>query len=92
MDVILFGPPGAGKGTHAGTISELLKIPHISTGNIFRWHIKNNTDLGKTVVGYTSNGQLVPDEIVFKVVASRLNESDTRGGVLFDGFPMLVLR
>jgi adenylate kinase len=90
MDIILFGPPGAGKGTQAGLISKILDIPHLSTGNIFRLHIKNDTGLGKKVRSYTDDGQLVPDDIVLEVVASRLNDDDTRGVVLFDGFPRTI--
>ena len=90
MDIILFGPPGAGKGTHASKICEALNIPHLSTGDIFRAHIKGNTDLGQTVKSYTAKGNLVPDEIVFQVVASRLNDEDTKSGVLYDGYPRTI--
>ena len=90
MDIILFGPPGAGKGTQAKKICDTLNIPHLSTGDIFRTHIKGNTELGQTVKSYTSKGNLVPDEIVFQVVASRLNDEDTKGGVLYDGYPRTI--
>ncbi len=90
MDIILFGPPGAGKGTQAKKICDTLDIPHLSTGDIFRAHIKGNTELGQTVKSYTLEGNLVPDEIVFKVVASRLNDDDTKGGVLYDGYPRTI--
>ena len=90
MDVILFGPPGAGKGTQAGRISEALSIPHVSTGDIFRHHLKNGTELGNLVRGIMDRGDLVPDEVVFKLVSDRLPQPDAAGGLLFDGFPRTV--
>lgn len=90
MDVILFGPPGAGKGTQAGRISTALSIPHVSTGDIFRHHLKNGTELGSLARGYMDRGELVPDEVVFKLVADRLTQDDAQGGILFDGFPRTV--
>ncbi len=90
MDVILFGPPGAGKGTQATAISEALSIPHISTGDIFRKHLKEGTELGQLARSYMDKGQLVPDKVVCDIVASRLIESDCVGGALLDGFPRTV--
>jgi adenylate kinase len=90
MDVILFGPPGAGKGTQASAISSLLGIPHISTGDIFRRHLKEGTELGQLARTYMDKGQLVPDQVVCDIVASRLIEDDARGGALLDGFPRTV--
>jgi adenylate kinase len=90
MDIVLFGPPGAGKGTHAEMISKALSIPHISTGDIFRAHIKGNTELGQKVKSYTVKGNLVPDETVFEVVASRLTDADATSGVLYDGYPRTI--
>jgi adenylate kinase len=90
MDVILFGPPGAGKGTQAAAISKLLSIPHISTGDIFRRHLKEGTELGTLARSYMNKGQLVPDQVVCDIVASRLVEQDARGGALLDGFPRTV--
>ena len=90
MDVILFGPPGAGKGTQATAIATRLGIPHISTGDIFRRHLKEGTELGQLARSFIDQGQLVPDEVVFKIVASRLESDDAEGGALFDGFPRTV--
>ena len=90
MFVVLFGPPGAGKGTQASMISKTLDIPHISTGDIFRYHIKNNTELGQKVKGIMAAGEVVSDEVVFEVLASRLVEQDAQNGVLFDGYPRTV--
>lgn len=90
MDVILFGPPGAGKGTQAGRISSALAIPHVSTGDIFRHHLKNGTELGQLAKGFMDRGELVPDEVVFKLVADRLLQPDAVDGILFDGFPRTV--
>lgn len=90
MDVILFGPPGAGKGTQAAAVSSAAGVPHVSTGDIFRHHLKNGTELGQKVRGFLTAGKLVPDEVVFEVVASRLEQADAAGGVLYDGFPRTV--
>ena len=72
MDVILFGPPGAGKGTQAAAIIDHLKIPQVATGDIFRRHLKEGTPLGKLAKSYMESGALVPDEVVCDIVASRL--------------------
>ena len=90
MDVILFGPPGAGKGTQASGVSEALGIPHVATGDIFRRHLRDGTELGNLARRLCSAGQLVPDDVVVRIVATRLEEDDARGGVLFDGFPRTV--
>ena len=90
MDVILFGPPGAGKGTQATAICNALSIPHVSTGDIFRKHLKEGTDLGELAKSYMNKGQLVPDSVVCDIVASRLIEEDCAGGALLDGFPRTV--
>jgi len=90
MDVILFGPPGAGKGTQADEISQRLGTPHMSTGDLFRYHIKNETALGLRVKGILASGQLVGDDVVFDLVKARLGEDDAQGGILFDGFPRTV--
>jgi adenylate kinase len=90
MDVILFGPPGAGKGTQASAVCNTLNIPHVSTGDIFRRHLREGTELGLLAKSYMSRGELVPDETVVDIVASRLAEDDAMAGVLFDGFPRTV--
>jgi adenylate kinase len=89
-NVGLFGPPGAGKGTQAAKLRELLNVPHISTGDMFRYHIKNNTDLGKTAKSYTDKGRLVPDDVTIAMVKERLSRDDVKGGYLLDGFPRSV--
>ncbi|GAA3019047.1 adenylate kinase [Actinokineospora globicatena] len=88
--VVLVGPPGAGKGTQATALSEQLGVPHISTGDLFRAHIANNTELGQDVRRYLDSGQLVPDEVTNEMVRERLDEPDARAGFLLDGFPRNV--
>ncbi len=88
--IILFGPPGAGKGTQAVKLVDLLQVPHISTGDMFRENIKNQTDLGKLAQSYTSNGKLVPDEVTIAMVRDRLSRDDVKKGFLLDGFPRSV--
>lgn len=90
MRLILLGPPGAGKGTQAIRISDEYNIPHISTGDIFRENIKNNTELGKKAKAYMDKGQLVPDELVVEIVKDRLSKEDCKAGFLLDGFPRTV--
>jgi adenylate kinase len=89
-NVVLFGPPGAGKGTQAAKLTELLQVPHISTGDMFRYHIKNDTELGKTAKSYTNQGKLVPDEVTIAMVKDRLSQQDVKAGFLLDGFPRSV--
>ncbi|OHW62441.1 adenylate kinase [Andreesenia angusta] len=90
MRLVLLGPPGAGKGTQAAGIVEKYKIPHISTGDIFRKNIKEGTELGKKAKDYMDKGLLVPDELVVEIVKDRLTESDCSEGFLLDGFPRTV--
>lgn len=87
MRVVLLGPPGAGKGTHAGVVTETCKIPHISTGDMFRAAIKNGTPVGLEAKSYMDKGELVPDSVVCKMVEERISESDCVNGFLLDGFP-----
>jgi len=92
MRLILLGPPGAGKGTQASAIVEKYKIPHISTGDIFRYNIKKGTELGKKAKSYMDQGLLVPDEVVVEIVEDRLKQDDCTGGFLLDGFPRTVVQ
>ena len=90
MKIILLGPPGAGKGPQAKSISNRYSIPHISTGDIFRKNISENTPLGVEAKRYMDNGQLVPDEVTINMVKDRLQEEDCKNGYLLDGFPRTV--
>lgn len=90
MRIIIFGPPGAGKGTQANLISEKYNIPHLSTGEIFRSAIKNETPLGKEVKSILDSGDLVPDEKVVALVNEELKDSKYDGGYILDGFPRTV--
>jgi adenylate kinase len=90
MNLILFGPPGAGKGTQAEKLASHFNIPHLSTGSIFRENIKNETPLGKKVKSILDSGKLVPDETVVDLVADELNKKDYNNGVILDGFPRTV--
>ena len=90
MKLILLGPPGAGKGTQAESIKEAYNLIHISTGDIFRKNMKENTPLGAKAKEYVDKGQLVPDEITIAMVEDRLSQEDVREGFLLDGFPRSV--
>lgn len=90
MRLILLGPPGAGKGSQAALLSQALKVPHISTGDIFRANIKNRTELGKKVKGYLDSGRLVPDNVTIEIVEDRLNKDDCLNGFILDGFPRTI--
>jgi adenylate kinase len=90
MKILIMGPQASGKGTQAKLICEKYKISHISTGDIFRENIKNNTELGKKVVGYTNNGKLVPDSLVIEIINDRLLKSDCKNGFILDGFPRTI--
>ncbi|HEX7302533.1 adenylate kinase [Lentzea sp.] len=90
MRLVLVGPPGAGKGTQAEVLSRKLGVPHISTGDLFRSHISNQTELGLEVQSILDEGALVPDSITNEMVRKRLAESDATDGFLLDGFPRNV--
>lgn len=90
MNIILMGPPGAGKGTQSEKILSYLDIPHISTGDMFREAIKNQTDLGKLAQSYINGGNLVPDEVTIALVKERLSRDDCKNGYLLDGFPRTI--
>lgn len=90
MVIIMLGAPGTGKGTIAKILSENLNIPQVSTGDIFRKHIKEGTELGKIAESYISKGQLVADDVTIGLVNSRLDEKDVQEGIILDGFPRTV--
>ena len=82
MNIALFGPPGAGKGTQAKELSKYYAIPHISTGDILRANVRDGTELGMEAKGYMDKGELVPDEVLIGLIKNRLNESDCEAGYL----------
>jgi adenylate kinase len=90
VKIVLLGPPGAGKGTQAKSISNRYSIPHISTGDIFRKNISENTPLGVEAKKYIDDGQLVPDDVTINMVKDRLQQEDCKNGYLLDGFPRTV--
>lgn len=90
MNIILMGLPGAGKGTQASEIIKKYPIPHISTGNMFRKAIKDETELGKEAKSYMDRGELVPDEVTVGIVKERISEDDAKKGFLLDGFPRTI--
>ncbi|HBT49799.1 MAG: Adenylate kinase [Caldanaerobacter subterraneus] len=87
MRAVLLGPPGAGKGTQALKIAKEFDIPHISTGDIFRQNLRDNTELGKLAKEYMDKGLLVPDEVTNRIVEDRLEKEDCKKGFLLDGYP-----
>ncbi|EMW2214853.1 adenylate kinase [Staphylococcus pseudintermedius] len=90
MNIILMGLPGAGKGTQASEIIKKYPIPHISTGDMFRKAIKDETELGKEAKSYMDRGELVPDEVTVGIVKERISEDDAKKGFLLDGFPRTI--
>jgi adenylate kinase len=90
LNLILFGPPGAGKGTQADRLQGDFQLPYIATGNMLRENVEEGTDLGKEAKRYMDNGDLVPDEVIVKMVAERLQEADAQDGFILDGFPRTV--
>ena len=90
MNIIIMGLPGAGKGTQASEIVKKFPIPHISTGDMFRKAIKDETDLGKEAKSYMDRGELVPDEVTVGIVKERISEDDAKKGFLLDGFPRTI--
>lgn len=90
MNIIIMGLPGAGKGTQAAKIIQEFQIPHISTGDMFRLAIKQETELGLQAKAFMDNGELVPDEVTIGIVRERLSQSDAKEGFLLDGFPRTI--
>jgi adenylate kinase len=87
INIVLFGKPGAGKGTQAEFLKTKYQLTHLSTGHIFRFNIKNDTDLGKLAKSYMDKGDLVPDEVTIKMLESEVENNKETKGFLFDGFP-----
>ena len=92
MNIVLFGPPGAGKGTQAKKLAGHYKIPHISTGDILRANLREGTELGLAAKEYMDKGELVPDEVLIGIVKNRLVEPDCQVGFLLDGYPRTILQ
>lgn len=90
MRIVLLGPPGSGKGTQAAVLADELGVPAVSTGDLFRAHVGEGTELGRTAAAYTSAGDLVPDDVTRAMVAERLARQDCRGGYVLDGFPRTI--
>ncbi|MCD6477371.1 MAG: adenylate kinase [Candidatus Aenigmarchaeota archaeon] len=90
MNIIFLGPPGSGKGTYSSRIKDILHIPHISTGDILRNEIKNNTEIGKKAKEYCDKGELVPDDIILEILKKRLSQEDAKNGFILDGFPRTI--
>ena len=90
MRKIFLGPPGCGKGTYSKRLSPKLGIPHISTGDLFREHLKNETEIGKQVKDIVAQGKLVPDNITVQLVKERLTQKDCKKGFILDGFPRTI--
>ncbi len=87
MYIVMLGPPGAGKGTQAKRLAKELGLVHVSTGDLFRENLKNETELGKLAQHYMDQGELVPDDVTIRMVEERLSRSDCKAGALLDGFP-----
>ena len=85
--IVLLGPPGVGKGTQARILSETKKLAHISSGDLFRENLKNQTDLGKLAKSFMDKGELVPDDVTIAMIKDRLSRPDCEGGAILDGFP-----
>jgi adenylate kinase len=87
MRLVMFGPPGAGKGTIAGNLAQRWQVPHIATGDMLRAHVREGTDLGRRAREYMEAGELVPDDLILEMVRRRLQQPDARDGFILDGFP-----
>ena len=89
-NLLLFGPPGVGKGTQAQRLSNVFQIPHVATGDMLRAAIQSYTPLGQRAKEFIDKGQLVPDELVLELLGERLQQADTKRGFLLDGFPRTI--
>lgn len=87
LNIVLFGPPGAGKGTQSAKLVEKYKLIHLSTGDFFRFNMKNNTELGKLAKSYIDKGELVPDEVTINMLQTEVEKYPEAAGFIFDGFP-----
>jgi len=87
VNVIFLGPPGSGKGTQASILAQELKIPTISTGEVLRKEVENQSEIGKLAKSYMNSGELVPDEVVVNIIKNRITDSDCQNGFIVDGFP-----
>lgn len=90
LNIVIFGPPGSGKGTQSENIIKTFNLKHISTGDLFRWHTKNDTELGLRVKEIMDSGELVPDEITIAMLREEVEKNPNVNGFLFDGFPRTV--
>ena len=90
--IVLLGPPGVGKGTQADLIAESTGLPHISSGDLFRENIKNDSELGKLAQSFINKGELVPDDVTINMIRARLSRPDCKGGALLDGFPRTTVQ
>lgn len=90
--IVLLGPPGVGKGTQAKILAEMAGLPHVSSGDLFRENIKNETELGKLAQSYMNKGELVPDDVTIGMIRARLSQSDCQDGALLDGFPRTIVQ
>ncbi|MFY0644769.1 MAG: adenylate kinase [Bacteroidia bacterium] len=90
LNIILFGPPGAGKGTQSEKLIEKYELTHLSTGDVFRFNMKNDTELGILAKQYIEKGELVPDEVTVNMVGDFLDRNENSGGFIFDGFPRTI--
>ncbi len=90
MRVVLLGPPGAGKGTQASILAERSQVVHVASGDLFRKHLGEETELGKQAKGYMDRGELVPDDVTIKMVLARIGEPDAANGYVLDGFPRTI--
>ncbi|MGK7395028.1 MAG: adenylate kinase [Candidatus Cyclobacteriaceae bacterium M3_2C_046] len=90
LNIVLFGPPGAGKGTQSEKLIEKYQLTHISTGDLFRKHLSQNTQLGREAQHYMDQGNLVPDKVVIGMVDEKISSSSESSGFIFDGFPRTV--